>query len=110
MLEGELTLDVGAEQETITIGADGFVAAHPASHPHTDNRRPTARWLMIYASDGGFAAFMRGLRDGVKVEWTSHRSRLTAASLQTTRSSVARRPSRLLPEGLNLAAVWRRQR
>ena len=39
VLEGELTFEVGAERETITIGA------------------------------GGFAAFMRGVRDGVEVEW-----------------------------------------
>jgi hypothetical protein len=28
-----------------------------------------ARWLTIHAPDGGFAAFMRGVRDGIKVEW-----------------------------------------
>jgi hypothetical protein len=28
-----------------------------------------ARWLVIHAGDGRFAAFMRGIRDGVKVEW-----------------------------------------
>jgi len=27
-----------------------------------------ARWLTIHAHDGGFAAFMRGARDGVEVE------------------------------------------
>jgi len=33
-----------------------------------DSDRP-ARWLTIHACDGGFAAFMRGVRDGVEVEW-----------------------------------------
>jgi hypothetical protein len=28
-----------------------------------------ARWLIVHACDGGFAAFMRGIRDGVEVEW-----------------------------------------
>ncbi len=28
-----------------------------------------ARWLIVHAGDGGFAAFMRGIRDGVEVEW-----------------------------------------
>jgi hypothetical protein len=28
-----------------------------------------ARWLTIHAPDGGFAAFMRSVRDGVEVEW-----------------------------------------
>jgi len=31
-----------------------------------DSDRPT-RWLTIHARDGGFAAFMRGIRDGVEV-------------------------------------------
>jgi mannose-6-phosphate isomerase-like protein (cupin superfamily) len=34
----------------------------------TDGHRP-ARWLTIHAHDGGFAAFMRGARAGVEVEW-----------------------------------------
>jgi mannose-6-phosphate isomerase-like protein (cupin superfamily) len=33
----------------------------------TGGDRP-ARWLTIHAGDGGFAAFMRGIRDGVEVE------------------------------------------
>jgi hypothetical protein len=28
-----------------------------------------ARWLIIHAPDGGFADFMRGLRDNVEVDW-----------------------------------------
>jgi len=28
-----------------------------------------ARWLTVHARDGGFAACMRGVRDGVEVEW-----------------------------------------
>jgi hypothetical protein len=28
-----------------------------------------ARWITIHAPDGGFAAFMRGIRDGIHVEW-----------------------------------------
>ena len=28
-----------------------------------------ARWLTIHARDGGFAAFLRGIRDGVEVAW-----------------------------------------
>jgi len=33
-----------------------------------DSDRP-ARWLTIHAHDGGFAAFMRGIRDGIEVDW-----------------------------------------
>jgi quercetin dioxygenase-like cupin family protein len=70
VLEGELTFEVGAERERITIGAGGFVVA-PAGVAHsygTAGAQP-ARWLIIHARDGGFAAFMRGIRDEVEVEW-----------------------------------------
>lgn len=70
VLDGELTFEVGAERETITIGAGGFVAAPPGvAHSFRTAGRHPARWLIIHASDGGFAAFMRGVRDGVTVEW-----------------------------------------
>ena len=70
VLEGELTFEVGAERETIAIGAGGFVAAPPgvAHSFRTAGDRP-ARWLVIHARDGGFAAFIRGIRDGVRIEW-----------------------------------------
>jgi quercetin dioxygenase-like cupin family protein len=70
VLEGELTFEVGAERETITIGAGGFVAAPPGvAHSFRTAGSHPARWLVIHARDGGFAAFMRGIRDGVEVEW-----------------------------------------
>src|SRR6185437_16427608 len=70
VLEGELTFQVGAERETVTIGAGGFVATPPgvAHSFRTAGDRP-ARWLIIHARDGGFAAFTRGIRDGVRIEW-----------------------------------------
>jgi uncharacterized protein YjlB len=70
VLEGELTFDVGAEGETITIGAGGF-AWVPAgvAHSYGTAGDRSARWLVIHAPDGGFADFMRGLRDGVEVDW-----------------------------------------
>ena len=42
-------------------------AARSPLVPH--RRRAPARWLTIHAHDGGFAAFMRGLRDGTKIKW-----------------------------------------
>jgi quercetin dioxygenase-like cupin family protein len=70
ILEGELTFEVGAEREMITIGAGGFLAAPPGvAHSFGTAGGHPARWLIIHASNGGFAAFMRGIRDGVKVEW-----------------------------------------
>jgi quercetin dioxygenase-like cupin family protein len=70
VLEGELTFEIGREARTITVSSGGFVAAPPdlARSLRNDGDRP-ARWLTIHAPDGGFAAFMRGLRDGVEVEW-----------------------------------------
>ena len=70
VLEGELIFEIGPGPETVAVSAGGFVAVPPGvAHAfRTDGDRP-ARWLTIHARDGGFAAFMRGLRDGVRVEW-----------------------------------------
>jgi mannose-6-phosphate isomerase-like protein (cupin superfamily) len=70
VLEGELTFEIGREGKTITVSSGGFVAVPPgvAHSLRNDSGRP-ARWLTIHGPDGGFAAFMRGLRDGVEVEW-----------------------------------------
>ena len=70
VLEGELTFEIGREPKTITVSSGGFVAAPPeVAHSLRNDSDRTARWLTIHAPDGGFAAFMRGLRDGVEVEW-----------------------------------------
>src|SRR5215216_2733380 len=70
ILEGELTFEIGREADTITVCSGGFVAVPPevAHSFRTAGDRP-ARWLTIHAPDGGFAAFMRGVRDGVQVDW-----------------------------------------
>jgi mannose-6-phosphate isomerase-like protein (cupin superfamily) len=70
VLEGELIFEIGPEPETITVPAGGFVAAPPGlAHSFRVADNGPASWLTIHAPDGGFAAFMRGLRDGIKVEW-----------------------------------------
>lgn len=70
VLEGELTFEVGAERRTIPIGSGGFLAAPPGvGHAYRTTGDRPARWLVIHARDGGFAAFMRGIRDGVDVDW-----------------------------------------
>ncbi len=70
VLEGELAFQVGAERETITLGAGGFVAVpQGVVHSYGTAGDGPARWLVIHAPDGGFAAFMRGLRDSARVEW-----------------------------------------
>jgi quercetin dioxygenase-like cupin family protein len=70
VLEGELVFEVGREAETITVSPGGFLAAPPGlAHSFRVGAGRSARWLTIHGPDGGFAAFMRGLRDGVEVEW-----------------------------------------
>jgi cupin superfamily acireductone dioxygenase involved in methionine salvage len=70
VLEGELTFEVGAERETVTLGARGFVAVPPGvAHSYGTAGDKPARWLVMHAPDGGFAAFMRGLHNGVQVDW-----------------------------------------
>jgi mannose-6-phosphate isomerase-like protein (cupin superfamily) len=70
ILEGEVTFEIGPEAETITVSAGGFVAAPPGlAHSFRVADSGPASWLTIHAPDGGFAAFMRGLRDGIQVEW-----------------------------------------
>jgi quercetin dioxygenase-like cupin family protein len=71
VLEGQLTFEIGRERDTVTVPRGGFVTVPPGvAHAfRIDGNRP-ARWLTIHAPDGGFARFMRGIRDGVDdVEW-----------------------------------------
>lgn len=70
VLEGALTFEVGAERETVTVDAGGFVAVPPGVvHAYGTAPGGPARWLIVHAPDGGFVEFMRGRRDGVEVEW-----------------------------------------
>lgn len=70
ILEGELIFEIGPEAETITVSAGGSVAVPPGlAHAYRVAESGPARWLTIHAPDGGFAAFMRGLRDGIQVGW-----------------------------------------
>src|SRR6476659_2230397 len=56
VIGGELTFAVGRESEVITISPGGLVAVPPGV-AHS------------FRNDGGFPAFMRGVRDGVEVDW-----------------------------------------
>lgn len=70
VLDGELTFEIGREATTITVPSGGFVSVPPGvAHSVRNASNGSARWLTIHARDGGFAAFVRGLRDGVEVEW-----------------------------------------
>ena len=70
VLEGELIFEIGPAGETTTVSAGGFVAVPPGlAHGFRVADSGPASWLTIHTPDGGFAAFMRGLRDGIHVEW-----------------------------------------
>jgi mannose-6-phosphate isomerase-like protein (cupin superfamily) len=70
VLEGELTFEIGRESEIMTVSAGGFVAVPPrVAHSLRNDSDRSVRWLTVHAPDGGFAAFMRGMRDEVEVEW-----------------------------------------
>jgi mannose-6-phosphate isomerase-like protein (cupin superfamily) len=70
VVEGELTFRVGCEAETVAVRSGGLVAVPPGvAHAFANGGGQAARWLTIHANDGGFGAFMRGVRDHVEVEW-----------------------------------------
>jgi quercetin dioxygenase-like cupin family protein len=72
VLEGELTFIVGPRAERVRAPAGTFVAVPPGVvHTFANESDAEARWLNMHAPDGGFAAFMRGARDGVAVPWDS---------------------------------------
>ena len=65
VLDGELTFAVGPAAERVRVAAGGFVAVPPdVVHTFANESGAEARWLNLHAPDSGFAAYMRGLRDG----------------------------------------------
>lgn len=73
VLEGALVFRIGYDAVEVTIPAGGSVAVAPhVPHAFRVDGGAPARWLTIHAPDGGFAAFMRGVRDGVAVGWDVH--------------------------------------
>ena len=72
VLMGTLVFQIGETTE-IPVGAGGCIAVPPhVSHSFRVDSGAPAQWLTIHAPDGGFAAFMRGVRDGAAVEWDAH--------------------------------------
>jgi quercetin dioxygenase-like cupin family protein len=66
VLAGELTFPVGpGGAERMRLAAGGFVAVPPdVAHTYVNESGAEARWLNFHAPDTGFAAYLRGLRDG----------------------------------------------
>jgi quercetin dioxygenase-like cupin family protein len=67
VLDGELGFILGPDRERIAVGAGGLVAAPPnVIHTFVNESGAEVRFLNLHTPDGGFAAFMRAARDGVK--------------------------------------------
>jgi mannose-6-phosphate isomerase-like protein (cupin superfamily) len=72
VLDGELKFAVGPEGEPIRIPAGGFLAVPPkVVHSFANETSMEARFLNFHTPDGGFAAYMRGRRDGLDVAFDS---------------------------------------
>jgi mannose-6-phosphate isomerase-like protein (cupin superfamily) len=72
ILHGELTFGIGPDDEQVTVPAGGFVAVPPnVQHSFANESDGEARWLNLHAPDAGFAAYMRGVRDGRPVGFDS---------------------------------------
>src|SRR5687767_7960666 len=65
VLEGTLDFELGPELETIRLGAGSFVAAPPdLVHSFRNDGTGRARFLNFHAPSGGFADYLRAMRDG----------------------------------------------
>jgi mannose-6-phosphate isomerase-like protein (cupin superfamily) len=73
VLAGTLTFEIGDDGVELAVSAGGFVAVPPhVPHAFRVDKQAPARWLTIHTPDGGFAAFIRGMRDGTRVDWDIH--------------------------------------
>ena len=74
VLEGTLDFELGRERETIRLPAGSFVAAPPdLVHSFRNDGSGRARFLNFHAPSGGFADYLRALRDGEDGSWFDQR-------------------------------------
>jgi quercetin dioxygenase-like cupin family protein len=72
VLEGELTFGLGPNGEDVTVPSGGFVAVPPNVIHSFDNASDAdARFLNFHTPDGGFAQYMRDVRDGAEASFDS---------------------------------------
>jgi mannose-6-phosphate isomerase-like protein (cupin superfamily) len=72
VLGGELTFLAGPRGEPLRAPAGSFVAVPPGLvHTFANASEAPADWLNVHAPDMGFAAFLRGARDGSESPWDS---------------------------------------
>ena len=70
VLGGTLTAKVGPEERRVDAGAGTLVVVPPlVIHSFGNERREQLRFLNLHAPGGGFAQFMRGMRDRRKVAY-----------------------------------------
>ena len=72
VLAGTLRFEIGRERERVEATAGTYVAVPPnLVHSFSNEGRDEARFLNFHTPDGGFAAYMRGRRDGEEVGFDS---------------------------------------
>jgi oxalate decarboxylase/phosphoglucose isomerase-like protein (cupin superfamily) len=72
VLAGSLVFEVGPDVTRIEAGPGTYVSVPPGVvHTFWNPGEADAKFLNHHAPDGGFAAFMRGARDGERVQWDS---------------------------------------
>jgi quercetin dioxygenase-like cupin family protein len=72
VLDGELSYAIGPEAEPVLAPAGTFIAVPPnVVHSFANDAGVAARFLNFHTPDGGFAAYMRGRRDGLDVGFDS---------------------------------------
>ncbi len=65
-----MTFEIGPGAERVVVEAGSSIAIQPGvAHSFLNDSDADATVLNIHAADAGFAEFMRGMREGVAVEW-----------------------------------------
>jgi quercetin dioxygenase-like cupin family protein len=73
VLEGELTLRLGVEGETVAVPAGTLARVAPGVvHGFRNDSDSDMRYLNLHAPGQGFADYMRGLRDGRPILYDQH--------------------------------------
>jgi mannose-6-phosphate isomerase-like protein (cupin superfamily) len=70
VLEGTLDFELGPEREIVRLSGGSFVAAPPNFvHSFRNDGTGSARFLNFHAPSGGFADYLRAMRDGEDGSW-----------------------------------------
>ena len=73
VLDGEITVRLGAGGEERTLPAGGLARVPPdVVHGFRNGSGAEMRYVNVHAPGSGFAEYMRGLRDGVRIVYDQH--------------------------------------